>query len=969
MRRLIPWLLLGSLGTQVQADPGCPTRTAEVRIAPLAPAGQSQPTPRGLRNLMVTTTVNRRAVEAGLMTEGEADRRGGTSITGTKRILVVPMQWADTPSPPFAATSLETELFDGPWRNGTLNEYYDEVSGGLFTWEGDVQPWTPMNWPGAYYEGSGNGMNPTTDRTDEAIYETVSYWDATVDYGAYDNDGPDGIPNSGDDDGYVDVVVFVHPETDGSAGGNSNIWAHHWYLESWGGEYETMDPAAAPGVSHIRVDEYLILGGVRAAGAQVGIGTFCHELGHFLGIRDLYDTTPSGQADSWGIGSWGLMGVGNALGNGDWPAHMCAWSKHELGWLSYFNMSEDTDGFCLPPVETTPLAVRLWKDGDASSLEYFLVENRQQIGFDTMLPGNGLLIWHIDDFVYDAKDFSNEVNGDETWKAIDLECSDGAAGHGLNADQLDSRSNTGDGTDPWCPSTDGAFSPGSAPDSRAYSGATTDVQVLNISSCGPDTICADFRVGRALGHELCIQDCTSDGCAQVSPCDPWWNSPDLWIDNDNDGIEDSPSGGIENRYWFRVTNTGPAAVAGTEVQLYLANPTIGATWPSPVLFGSKTIPIIESGETIEDYVQESWPDLISGFPVDYALGAVIVSSLDPVSSDQSRFDNNIAEVSSIKLFERTDGPSPLAGTGHFQTTVPIDLYSGSSTTITAELVERANTLPSHWYWDLLPGFGVFEIGPGERVTAELIVGSDVAVDGDRGGFSLGLRNASTLETLGGFDIRFEIDDIVPRAPTGVVAQPLPPAGDDPGRRSIRVSWNRVALDVSSGPEVIDHYDVSRIVPGDGAVLVGRVAVSDGSTDRIELLDAFSLDCAAPPLYSVRAVDAAGNVGAGALSLPVSCGATGVSEVEAVPSLDLWVLPNPTGVNGADPMVRYRLAVAGPVQVTVFDAEGRRIEDLSSGWEEVGEHAVPWDRTLGAGVYFVRVESAESARSVKIVVMR
>ena len=50
----------------------------------------------------------------------------------------------------------------------------------------------------------------------------------------------------------------------------------------------------------------------------------------------------------------------------------------------------------IPDVKASHNVLRLWKDGTAGS-EYFLVENRQRTGFDAQLPGDGLLVWHIDE--------------------------------------------------------------------------------------------------------------------------------------------------------------------------------------------------------------------------------------------------------------------------------------------------------------------------------------------------------------------------------------------------------------------------------------------------------------------------------------------------------------------------------------------------------------------------------------------
>ena len=135
------------------------------------------------------------------------------------------------------------------------------------------------------------------------------------------------------------------------------------------------------------------------------MGVIAHEFGHDLKWPDLYDIDGS----SYGVGDWALMGTGywNGLGvAGDSPALPDVWSKWYQGWLTPTTISGYSYGQPIPQIETNPTAFLLRPNPDAVDWlygansgqgEYFLVENRQQTSYDLALPGEGLLIWHIDE--------------------------------------------------------------------------------------------------------------------------------------------------------------------------------------------------------------------------------------------------------------------------------------------------------------------------------------------------------------------------------------------------------------------------------------------------------------------------------------------------------------------------------------------------------------------------------------------
>ncbi|MBD3263103.1 M6 family metalloprotease domain-containing protein, partial [Candidatus Woesearchaeota archaeon] len=204
------------------------------------------------------------------------------------------------------------------------------------------------------------------------------------------------------------------------------------------------------------------------------VGTFAHEFGHTLGLPDLYNTNTGASK----IGDWGIMdhGAWNGIPQGSSPAHFCAWSKYYLGWINPTVINSGLSNISVNQVERNSDVYMLLDSGysagevpDSEGSEYFLVENRQKIGFDAYLPGDGLLIWHIDDSAGAVS--SNNVNNGNP-RRVDLE----------SADNTDPSSNQGDTGDPW--EANAEFNSTSAPNSALYSGSKSNVTVREISISG-----------------------------------------------------------------------------------------------------------------------------------------------------------------------------------------------------------------------------------------------------------------------------------------------------------------------------------------------------------------------------------------------------------------------------------------------------------------------------------------------------
>ncbi len=396
------------------------------------------------------------------------------TVTGTRPIPVLMVNFTDT-APTFDSTDFSGVLF-GSGTN-SMKDYYEEVSYGDFSVSAGtagVTGWYTASKNHDYY--GENDVDGYDKHPAELVYETVAAADAAIDFSEYDTDG----------NCYVDAVVIIHQGSGEEAYGlNADIWSHQWdlfsaYFNGDGPGVYTTDDVAACG--QIKIKDYVIQPETLKGDIQT-VGVFAHEYGHVLGLPDLYDIDYT----SNGIGNWGLMGAGgwgSVSRPGDSPVHMSAWSKYMLGWVDPVQVDTRLTDELINPASTAGDVYRIFPDNQTGSKEYYLIENRQYIGFDAGLPGTGLAIWHIDD---DMAGYSNE---DNMWECItDLQCADHhyrvalVQADGLR--ELERGYDRGDAGDLYPGSSSNtAFSSASSPDSYLYSGSKSHAAVTDISEIG-----------------------------------------------------------------------------------------------------------------------------------------------------------------------------------------------------------------------------------------------------------------------------------------------------------------------------------------------------------------------------------------------------------------------------------------------------------------------------------------------------
>lgn len=327
-----------------------------------------------------------------------------TSSFGVVEIPVILALFSDSEEPFVSRDDVQAVLFDGPAPRGTITEAYEEMSLGALTVTGDVYGWTRTSLTMTQVVGTDRSFGPD-NRVGEYLVEALTNLDPEIDFARFDNDGPDGIANSGDDDGFVDVVTFEYLEVSASCGGPA-IWPHRSSLQGRSGSPFKTDDVGINGDT-IYVQDYITQGATDCEGANVqDAAVITHEFGHALGMPDWYhwidtDIGPFGRR--WVMGCWALMAAGS-WGCGPvtesrapfGPTHMLGYTKEYLGWIDYIDPGEVwNEEIVLDPIQTSGDVLRVPLD-DAGD-EFLIIEFRGLIGFDHQIPAAGVLMYKLDE--------------------------------------------------------------------------------------------------------------------------------------------------------------------------------------------------------------------------------------------------------------------------------------------------------------------------------------------------------------------------------------------------------------------------------------------------------------------------------------------------------------------------------------------------------------------------------------------
>ncbi|MBQ9571407.1 MAG: M6 family metalloprotease domain-containing protein, partial [Prevotella sp.] len=345
--------------------------------------------------------------------------------TGSPRVLVILAEFQDTTFWDSDAKEVFKEYLEangqpsssvGSKSKGTVSRnyasvkyYFDDMSFGAFTPKFDVYGPVKLDNKLSYYGAGGY------DRMDLFIPDVCKKADDLVDFSKYDSNN----------DGKVDALCVIYAGYSEATDGNSEdcIWPKSGganYGEFDGKQiYRYMVSAERIGTPNDNINTFYIN----------GVGVFCHEFSHCMGLPDIYPTTTTAQKNfNPAMELWDLMDGGEYKRNGWNPTEYTAWEREAMGWITVDTLTE-AGTVTLKPLNQGGKAYRIMNDNDNTGHEYLMIENIQRTGWNAgaighktvkdhedkdsivfLYLGSGMLITHID---YDENIFkvsNNNVN-------------------------------------------------------------------------------------------------------------------------------------------------------------------------------------------------------------------------------------------------------------------------------------------------------------------------------------------------------------------------------------------------------------------------------------------------------------------------------------------------------------------------------------------------------------------------------
>ena len=289
---------------------------------------------------------------------------------------------------------------------GSAADYFNEQFKGVLEFEFDVSDVVTLSHGYAYYGENEDGFDK---RPGDLVAEACRLADNSIDYSLYDYDG----------DGEVDnVFVFVAGKDEAHGAGEDYVWSHAWALYDGAGISLTLDGK--------KINSYALSTelGINSNGQHIfsGIGSFCHEFSHTLGLADLYDTDygdSGGESDAlWRRLS--LMDGGCYNNDSNTPPNYCAVDRYQIGLGKRLEL--EPGSYSLEPVGNG--GTYGYAAGDQEG-ECYLFEARSDSGWDRYIGTSGLLIYHIDMSENAAgwsDTYSFDMTAEERWYYNEVNC-------------------------------------------------------------------------------------------------------------------------------------------------------------------------------------------------------------------------------------------------------------------------------------------------------------------------------------------------------------------------------------------------------------------------------------------------------------------------------------------------------------------------------------------------------------------
>ena len=305
--------------------------------------------------------------------------RRAEAFTGERRGLIILVSFSDTEFTSADAQAewtaiVNEEGYSQHKARGSVSDFFRDQSDGRFRLSFDVVGPVQLPKAATYYGAKEDDPEGVGDHVGEMIKAACEGVDAQVDFNNYDWDG----------DKVADLVYVLY------AGHGSNdvwkdpgyVWPHAFDMRGWGYWALRFDG--------VQIMDYACSNELNSSEQLTGIGTICHEFSHCFGLPYLYNTSTTKNV----LGQWDLMDIGSYNGNGWCPPNHSAFERFSIGWATPVTLSE--------PLTVDQMDTQAnggdayWFFNDANPNEYYIIENRQLAGWDSSLPGSGLLVTHVD---------------------------------------------------------------------------------------------------------------------------------------------------------------------------------------------------------------------------------------------------------------------------------------------------------------------------------------------------------------------------------------------------------------------------------------------------------------------------------------------------------------------------------------------------------------------------------------------
>lgn len=448
-----------------------------------------------------------------------------SKFQGKKKCLVILANFADTKFKPEHTLDLYKQIINGENYSdetlgfkGSVRDYFKAQSGGQFEIDFDVVG--PVDLPKGY---AGYGKNDASGRDQAAlVYPMVEdavnlAKDQVTDWKQYDWDG----------DGLVEEV-FVLYAGHGQATYPQDpdlVWPHK----------SAIDPMTV--ADGVKVSVYACSCELGATEAIDGIGAFCHEFSHCMGLKDHYDINGRG----YGTGFWDIMCFGCYNGNTFLPAEYNSYEKMFCGWKEPIVLNAEPQKIeGMKALAAGGDTYIFYNDGNEN--EYYMLENRQKTGWDAALPGEGLIVLHVDYSKGAWED--NQVNYNAARQRMTV----------IPADNTLGSTDEDKAGDAWPYQGNNSLTNYSRPACTVYNANTDGTgymnkYLLNITQNADGTISFEYTTKSATKQdkpEGALLYETFDNCSGIGGNDGIWDGDNVGLADffpDNDGWSGTPKTG------------------------------------------------------------------------------------------------------------------------------------------------------------------------------------------------------------------------------------------------------------------------------------------------------------------------------------------------------------------------------------------------------------------------------------------